>query len=138
MQQKTKNRLIWVIFFVISSALGVYIILYNLRQNITFFYPPTKVYQLDIQKLSKDIRIGGVVKNGSVYHPNIDETEFVITDYQAEITIKYCGVLPALFRVNQGIIVKGSLIKVENHYVLFAKELLVKHDEKYTPPTAVK
>ena len=51
--------------------------------------------------------------------------------FKGGTTVYYEGILPDLFRENQGIVAKGAL----NETGLFvASEVLAKHDENYMPP----
>ena len=80
----------------------------------------------------KVFRLGGFVKSGSI-SPRGDDLSvtFVITDHQADIAVSYKGVLPDLFREQQGVIVTGAF---DARGVFQASELLAKHDENYMPP----
>ena len=146
LKQKKKNkikhkqqRLIFVssVFFV--SLLSLWFIVDNFRQNLLFFYAPTEFWQAHNQqqiKLKKTIRVGGLVKSQSVVKINSLHTKFVITDNLQELTVSYVGLLPDLFKEQQGVIAKGVFSDNEN--IFLASELLVKHDEKYMPPEVVK
>lgn len=127
MQKKAKNRLKIVLFCLLSCSIGVYIILYNLEDNITFFYPPSKINEV---KLGQEFRVGGLVKLGSIEKISADKIEFIITDHIQDIKISYQGVLPALFRENQGIVAVGKI----SDNIFIARQLLTKHDENYSPP----
>ncbi len=109
-------------------SIGVYIILSNLNDNIVFFYPPSEISK--IKKNSK-VRVGGIVKNGSITREINNKIRFIITDYSEELEIIYQGILPALFREGQGIVAEGTLQPTRS---FLAKKLLAKHDENYMPP----
>lgn len=126
MQKKVKNRLKIILFYLLCSAGGVYMILYNLEDNIVFFYPPSKINEL---KLGKEFRVGGLVKVGSIKKITADKVHFVITDDIKDLEISYQGVLPALFREKQGIVAVGKT----SGSLFIARELLTKHDENYYP-----
>ncbi|MCC8417214.1 MAG: cytochrome c maturation protein CcmE [Rickettsia endosymbiont of Bryobia graminum] len=126
MQKKAKNRLKILLFCLLCSSIGIYIILYNLKDNIAFFYPPSKINEV---KLGQEFRIGGLVKIGSIQKISADKVEFIITDHIREQKIFYQGVLPALFRESQGIVAVGKI----SDNIFIAKELLTKHDENYSP-----
>ncbi len=128
MHKKTKFKLALVTFCLIVTGLGVYIILHNLEQNIVFFYPPSKLHQADV---SREMRVGGLVKAGSIVRIAPGKIKFIITDNVKELEIHYSGVLPALFREGQGIVAQGKL----QQSIFIAKELLAKHDENYKPPS---
>lgn len=112
----------------LSSALGIFIILQNLEQSVIFYYPPSEIKE-DIA-VKRDIRVGGLVKVGSVIKITSREIQFTITDNISELIVSYIGVPPVLFRENQGIIARGKIF----NNVLIASELLTKHDENYMPP----
>lgn len=127
MKEKYK-RLRLIIVAVCFTSIGLWLILKNFNENIVFFFTPTELRQKSIT--NEIIRVGGLVMKNSI--TKIDDgliTEFIITDNQNNLTIRYKGILPNLFRENQGIVVKGKLI--DNIFI--AKELLAKHDENYIP-----
>ena len=73
-----------------------------------------------------------MVKKGSIVKSTTSlEVEFEVTDYVKDVTVKYTGLLPDLFRDDQGMIAIGRL---DNTGVFQAEEILAKHDEKYMPP----
>ena len=47
------------------------------------------------------------------------------------VNVSYEGILPDLFREGQGVVAQGEL---QAGNLIRAKEVLAKHDEKYTPP----
>lgn len=127
MQRKIRNRFFLLLLYLSLIFLGIYLILYNLEKNINFFYPPSK---LDKYSSQKEIRVGGLVKTGSIIKISADKIKFTITDDIAELEVYYQGLLPALFREKQGIVAKGRL----EGDIFIASELLAKHDENYFPP----
>ena len=131
MQKKAKVRLLKILSYLSLLIGGVSIILYNLQENIIFFYPPSKISQASNDKI---IKVGGLVKEGSIRQITPQQIKFVITDNVGELTINYSGLLPALFREGQGIIASGKLTGDSFQ----ASELLTKHDENYMPPEVVK
>jgi cytochrome c-type biogenesis protein CcmE len=75
-------------------------------------------------------RIGGLVEQGSVKKDGT-QVQFVVTDLNAKITVRYEGILPDLFREGQGVVAQGQLV-ASNQFM--ADEVLAKHDENYMPP----
>ncbi|MCE3232282.1 MAG: ccmE [Rickettsiaceae bacterium] len=104
------------------------LILNNFKDNLVFFYSPTELLANNIE--GKIIRVGGLVEKGSVSTQEGNVTVFSITDLQNSVRVSYKGILPPMFRQEQGMVAKG---KLENG-VLVADSLLTKHDEKYMPP----
>ena len=104
---------------------------------MVFFYSPTEILNRsdDIESV---IRLGGMVKKGSVSKEDtlfngadVQEVSFIITDFENEIEVKYIGILPDLFKEEQGGVVQGNIDKMK---VMRATEVLAKHDENYMPP----
>ena len=108
---------------------GIGLVLSSLNSNIMFFFTPSGIPQSP----PKIFRLGGLVKEGSVKRLDNSLIIFIVTDYSKDIEVQYQGALPMLFREGQSIVAKGSLL----HEKFIAKEILAKHDEKYTPPNAV-
>lgn len=133
MEKRKKVRLISFLVLFFSCASGVYFILLGLSDNIVFFFPPSEIYK--IKNLNKKIRIGGLVKEGTVVEVKTDEIKFYLTDNKKEILVNYKGILPALFREKQGIVAEGYLVLTKKNVKIFrAVKLLTKHDENYKPP----
>ena len=126
-----------IVFFLISMAALAFIIL-NFRDNIVFFYSPSELSSIAIYD-KKTIRVGGLVKEGSV-KSEANNLEFIITDFKAELKIKYSGIKPNLFREGQGMVAKGLWKNGGDtkNEVFIASEILTKHDEKYMPPEVAK
>ena len=79
-------------------------------------------------------RIGGMVKEGSVSRQADGVTiAFVVTDTEQDITVRYKGILPDLFKEGKGVVAQGRLA-ADGSFA--ATEVLAKHDENYMPPEA--
>ncbi|MGD9592156.1 MAG: cytochrome c maturation protein CcmE [Candidatus Berkiella sp.] len=125
-----KKRLMVVVMLIAGLGLTMTLTLFALKQNINLFYAPS---ELLLEKIPshKTIRVGGmVVKNSVVRYPDLG-VEFVITDFNKQIKIRYQGILPDLFKENQGVVVQGVL---EQNGEFKASQVLAKHDENYMPP----
>ncbi|MFV9874890.1 MAG: cytochrome c maturation protein CcmE [Rickettsiales endosymbiont of Dermacentor nuttalli] len=125
-----KQRILVISVSILSIAIGLGIILFQLQDNITFFFAPSEIQSYEAVA-NKVIRVGGLVVDNSIKHYN-DSTEhvFTITDNDKDLIIYYKGILPKLFRVGQGIVAKGTL---QANGIFAANELLTKHDENYVP-----
>ena len=53
-----------------------------------------------------------------------------MTDRQADVVVRYAGILPDLFREGQGVVALGT---VQPDGSFRASEVLAKHDETYMP-----
>ena len=133
-----KRRFIFVGSIFLISLLAMLFIVLNFRDNIVFFYSPSEIRQQEIlRKISgKQVRVGGLVVEGSVKKIDALVTEFTITDLQEELKIRHQGIVPDLFRDKQGVVSKGKFDAEKNEF--FSQELLIKHDENYMPPEVAK
>jgi len=126
-----KKRLFLISLMVAGVAVGVGLALKSLDENIMFFFTPTEV-RAGKAPGNKLFRMGGMVVDGSVSRPGDGLTvQFDLTDNERQVTVKYAGILPDLFREGQGIIANGKL-NDDGEFV--AQEVLAKHDENYMPP----
>ena len=126
-----KKRLYIVLAILCGVGVAVALALSALQQNINLFYTPTQIANGEAPEGTR-IRAGGLVEEGSVKRSADSlEVDFVVTDGAHEVTIRYLGILPDLFREGQGIVALG---RVNEQGVLMADEVLAKHDENYMPP----
>ncbi|MGA0083941.1 MAG: cytochrome c maturation protein CcmE [Steroidobacteraceae bacterium] len=101
------------------------------RDNVMFFFDPSQVAAGEAP-IDKRFRLGGMVRPGSVdRQAGSLELQFVVTDFQQDVPVRYSGVVPDLFRENQGVVAHGRL---GTDGIFVADEILAKHDENYMPP----
>ena len=122
----------------IGSGLGVLalaagLVLFALRGSIVFFNSPSDVIEKHVAAGTR-IRIGGLVKPGSVKRGDGLRVRFEVTDGKSAIAVAYQGILPDLFREGQGVVAEGSL---DRSGVFEADSVLAKHDERYMPREVV-
>ncbi len=131
MRPKQRNRLILAIVIVLFVGVSAALALTALNKNINLFYSPTMIVNGEAPQ-DRMFRAGGMVSEGSVQRdPDSLQISFKLNDEANEITVKYTGILPDLFREGQGIIVQG---KLGPDHTVMATEVLAKHDENYMPP----
>jgi cytochrome c-type biogenesis protein CcmE len=114
-------------------AIAVGLVLNALSDSIVFFNSPTDVVEKHIAAGSR-IRIGGLVKDGSVHRGDNLRIRFEVTDGKSEVAVRYQGIVPDLFREGQGVVAEG---KLEPGGILVADTVLAKHDERYMPREVV-
>jgi len=105
-----------------------------LEENIVYFFSPTEIYNNENISFNKKIRIGGLVKEGSLTN-NQTLINFIVTDLNNEIVVSYNGLLPNLFSEGKGVVAEGRL---QDKKYFIADEILAKHDENYMPPEVSK
>ena len=118
----------------IGAGLGVLglsaaLVLTALKDSIVFFNSPTDVVEKRIAAGTR-IRLGGLVKEGSVVRGDNLSVRFEVTDGNRSIPVAYTGILPDLFRENQGVVTEGV---IETTGMFKADSVLAKHDETYMP-----
>ena len=127
--KKVKLRIFFVLLILVVLSLSVFLILKSLEDNVVYFKSPTEIKTLgEIEK--KKIRIGGMVKKGSIFVEE-KELKFIVTDFKNEINVTYSGVIPNLFAEGKGVVAEGYL---KDRNVFLATKILAKHDENYMPP----
>ena len=110
-------------------ALAVALVLGALKDSIVFFNSPTDVVEKHVNPGTR-IRIGGLVKEGSVSRGESLAVRFEVTDGKSTVPVSYQGLLPDLFREGQGVVAEGAL---DPAGTFRADSVLAKHDETYMP-----
>jgi cytochrome c-type biogenesis protein CcmE len=109
-------------------GLAAALVLTALRDTIVFFNSPTDVVEKQIAPGTR-IRLGGLVKPGSIAKGDNLAVRFEVTDGNKELQVAYTGILPDLFREGQGVVAEGVL----EPGLFRADTVLAKHDETYMP-----
>ena len=123
------QRLLLIITSLILILFAVLLILYNSRENISYFYTPSELNYSNI-KINQTIRIGGFVEKNSFNKISSSSFNFRITDEAKSIYVSYNGILPDLFREGQGTVIEGYF---KNNKIFNAVTVFAKHDENYMP-----
>lgn len=126
---RKQRRLAFVVGALAAIGAAVGLSMFALRDNIVFFYSPTELAAKEI-KPGVRVRIGGLVKEGSLVKGQGRAVTFAVTDTAKDVKVAYDGILPDLFREGQGVVAEGPM---SADGVLRADNVLAKHDEKYMP-----
>ena len=86
--KKVKKRASLLAVLLISSVLGVIIILNALNKNILYFNSPTDIKINQDINFDKKIRVGGMVKKNTLKIKD-QEIRFIITDFKNEINVSF-------------------------------------------------
>tara|TARA_B100001540_G_scaffold286854_1_gene280909 strand:+ start:294 stop:713 length:420 start_codon:yes stop_codon:yes gene_type:complete len=127
--RKVKLRFFFIILFLFSLILSVFLILKSLEENVVYFQSPSDIQLLEEIKYKK-IRVGGMVKENSI-EVSSEKINFIVTDFKNEISVVYSGVVPNLFAEGKGVVAEGYL---KDRSFFEATKILAKHDENYMPP----
>ena len=132
--KKAKLRFVFLLLALFSAVLFLFLILKSLEESVVYFISPTEIQNLPELNDKKKVRVGGLVKKGSIITKS-QEINFIITDMKNEIQVTFSGLVPNLFSEGKGVVAEGY-IKDRNFFV--AKKILAKHDENYMPPEVKK
>ena len=132
--KKTRTRIIFMTFLLVGLIMVVFVVLKSLEANVVYFFSPSELYSKEDISFNKKIRVGGLVKDGSIIN-NETSINFIVTDLNSEIIVSYKGSLPNLFSEGKGVVAEGKL-KDKKYFI--ADKILAKHDENYMPPEVSK
>ena len=137
MNIRRRNRLYAAVAILLGLGLAPALVMHALRSNIDLFYTPGEILYgkgeaHERPEAGQRLRVGGMVMPGSVRRdPNTLAVSFKLYDARGVVSVSFEGILPDLFREGQGVVAQGVLTTGNQ---VIAKEVLAKHDEKYTPP----
>ena len=129
LSKKARLRIIVLTFLLFLTVFVVFFVLKSLEENIVYFFSPTEIYNNENISFNKKIRLGGLVKEGSLTN-NQALINFIVTDLNNEIMVSYSGSLPNLFSEGKGVVAEG---KLRDKKYFIADKILAKHDENYMP-----
>lgn len=110
-------------------GIAVALTFYALGQKASYFYMPAELATVTLEP-GQRIRLGGLVEKGTIVRDQGTEVRFSVTDLENTVPVTYSGILPDLFREEQGVITEGVF---GPDGVFRADSVLAKHDENYMP-----
>ena len=134
LSKKARSRIVVLTSLLVLAIVVVFVVLKSLEENVVYFFSPTEIYNKENISFNKKIRVGGLVKEGSITN-NQTSVNFIVTDLNNEIIVSYSGSLPNLFSEGKGVVAEGKL-KDKKYFI--ADKILAKHDENYMPPEVSK
>lgn len=109
-------------------AVVVWLALSSVGNALVYYRTPSEVAGIGPGQV---LRLGGVVKPGSVEGPATDLT-FLLTDGETDVVIHSTVAPTRSFRAGSGAVVEGEF---RDDGVFEATQVIVKHDENYVAPT---
>lgn len=111
--------------------IGIILITYtsiNLaKENTIYYYSTSEILNENVNNSQERIRLGGLVKKGTLNKSTNGMTVFIVSDGATDIVVHFEGTIPDLFQEDIGVILEGSLIGK----IFMSDEMLVKHDNEY-------
>ncbi len=127
----------WFAALAIASAVGAmaWVAFGNLGENLVYYWTPAELHQHGDKAIGATVRLGGMVKPGSIVQPTAgsDALTFVVTDATDSVIVRTTEIPPAMFREGIGVVVEGT---VDATGTFQSKRLMVKHDSSYKAPTS--
>ena len=130
---KRKNQRLSLLILAVAAVLAAVLLAMSaLKDQAAYFYAPADVARQGLP-LDRAVRIGGMVKQGSVKRaPDGVTIDFVVRDETPlTIDVRFKGIVPDLFREGSGVVAEG---RFQPNGLFVATEILAKHDENYMPP----
>ena len=130
---KRKNqRLTLLVLAIVAVLAAVLLAMSALRGQASYFYAPGDLAGQPLP-VGKAVRIGGMVKKGSIRHlpDGVTITFTVGDDTPNTIPVRFRGIPPDLFQEDSGVVAEG---RFQPDGLFVADEILAKHDANYRPP----
>ena len=128
-----QRRFALILVILLSVGSAAVLTLRGFRENVSFYRTPSQLQGNAVEGMR--YRVGGLVERDSVDRAADGVTIlFRVTDTNADLPVRYTGLVPDLFREGQGVVVEGAL----HGGTLVADTVLARHDERYMPPEAAK
>jgi cytochrome c-type biogenesis protein CcmE len=116
---------------VAPSALGV-VAYGNIGENLVYYWDPTQLVAHGDDAVGAVVRLGGVVKPGTVnWQEAKNSLTFEVTDGVETVKVEATGAPPQMFREGIGVVVEGSLTESGEFH---SDRLMVKHSNEYRAP----
>ncbi len=116
--------------FIIVAAIGVLGFI-AIRNSATFYYTVSEVLALPDLKPDQNIRVFGVIEEGSIEQKANDlSLKFTVTEGGKNLPVFYRGVVPDSFKPGADIVIEGNL---GTDGIFIAKILMPKCPSKYEP-----
>ena len=128
----SRNKKIGLLLSLAIVAGGLaYLGLGRFGENLIYFFTPTEVVALSPDYFGKNVRVGGMVVEGSVnVVPNSLKMSFALTDGEMTIPVNFEGIPPDLFKEGQGAVVEGYWDESKQ---FSSHMIMAKHSEDYMP-----
>ncbi len=132
------KRTTWLALLALLVAGGAlaFIALGDLGNNLVYYWTPAEMLAAGSKAYGATIRLGGVVKKGSIaWDAGHTELTFRVandpTPTAVDVLVKVRETPPQMFREGIGVVVEGTFDKAQ---VFTSNRLMVNHSNEYRPP----
>jgi cytochrome c-type biogenesis protein CcmE len=136
MSPVARNRLIALGALLVAGAGLAFVAFGNIGENLVYYWSPAEMIGQGEKAYGPTIRLGGVVKPGSIQW-NAEHTTLhfqVATDHtptSVAVMVRSTEVPPQMFRDGIGVVVEGTYDKSQ---VFSSNRLMVNHSNEYRAP----
>jgi cytochrome c-type biogenesis protein CcmE len=129
----TLQRRLFLVGSLLVAGLALSVVAFgDLGEDLVYFWDPSQMQAAGEDAVGATIRLGGVVKAGTVqWQPDANSLKFIVTDGKVEVPVEATGAPPQMFREGIGVVVEGTLTKSG---VFTSDRLMVKHSNEYKAP----
>ena len=130
---KMRRRTRWFMLgaFAVAGIAFAVIAASGINKNLVYYWTPTDLHANGEKAYGATIRLGGMVKKGSIRKIGGSAVEFDVKDATRVVHVKTSTVPPQMFRENIGVVVEGTM--VEGGYFQ-SNRLMVSHNNEYKAP----
>ena len=127
-----QRRVALVVSLLVAGAALAFVSFGNIGENLVYYWNPTQLAEAGDKSIGATIRLGGVVKDGTVdWQPDEEALAFVVSDGTQEVNVQCSGAPPQMFREGIGVVVEGTMT---TGGVFKSSRLMVKHSNEYKAP----
>lgn len=128
---RKKSRLFMIGAFAVAAIAFAIIAASGINQNLVYYWTPTDLRANGDKAYGATIRLGGMVKAGSIRQTGGSGVEFEVHDGPNAVRVHSKGAPPQMFRENIGVVVEGTMVK--GGY-FESNRLMVSHNNEYKAP----
>lgn len=127
------SKKLWAGFGILAVVASVgMLVMGGLTDNVVYFLTPSELVARGTDAVDQPLRLGGQVKPGSVaWDAEALDLIFTVQDSLGEVSVRYIGAQPSMFREGIGVVIEGSM---QGDGVFEATNLMVKHSNEYKAP----
>ena len=121
-----KARWFIVIAALVAAGAFAFIAAGKIGNNLVYYWSPSDLLQAGDKAYGASIRLGGLVKQGT-----LKQNQFEVTDLKNTVRVKIHGVPPQMFREGIGVVIEGTMTR-DGYFE--GSRLMVSHNNEYRAP----
>jgi cytochrome c-type biogenesis protein CcmE len=128
---RRRTRIFMIGAFVVAVVAFAVIAASGINKNLVYYWTPSDLRASGDKAYGATIRLGGMVKTGSIQKYGTSGVEFDVKDATNVVHVRSSGVPPQMFRENIGVVVEGTM-KRGGYFQ--SSRLMVSHSNEYKAP----